>query len=133
MICRFGRFTVEVDEIATKNWYANADMWSCDCGYCRNFLQLARNDDLPDPVMEALHKLKIPPIKATYVSELYDHLYQFSYRVAGNILSGTSKPDDTVICGHEIYPYGAPDFPEPHFDLIFFEKLPWVIDEPYTG
>ena len=133
MICRFGRFTVEVDEIATKNWYANADMWGCDCGHCRNFLMLAQNDALPHPVMEALRKLEIPPIKATYVSELYDNLYQFSYRVAGKILSGTSKPDDSVICGHEIYPYGAPGFPEPHFDLEFFMKLPWVIDESYTG
>ena len=33
-------------------------------------------------------------------------------------------------CCHEPYPYGAPGFPEPHFDLEFWVTLPWVLDEP---
>jgi hypothetical protein len=33
-------------------------------------------------------------------------------------------------CCHETYPYGAPDFPEPHFDIEFFLWLSWVINEP---
>ena len=32
-------------------------------------------------------------------------------------------------CCHEPYPYGAPDFPEPHFDLEFYATLPWVLGE----
>lgn len=27
-------------------------------------------------------------------------------------------------CGHNPYPYGAPGFPEPHFDLEFWVWLP---------
>jgi hypothetical protein len=34
------------------------------------------------------------------------------------------------LCCHETYPYGAPDFLEPHFDIEFFLWLPWVINEP---
>ena len=29
-----------------------------------------------------------------------------------------------VLCCHETYPYGAPGFPEPHFDLEFWVRLP---------
>ena len=32
-------------------------------------------------------------------------------------------------CCYETYPYGAPNFPEPHFDLEFFEILPCVVEE----
>ena len=31
-----------------------------------------------------------------------------------------------VRCCHEPYPYGAPGFPEPHFDLEFWVRLPRV-------
>ena len=34
---------------------------------------------------------------------------------------------DEVKCCHEPYPYGAPDFPEPHFDLEFYATLPMSI------
>lgn len=34
-----------------------------------------------------------------------------------------------VHCCHDPYPYGAPNFPEPHFDLEFYATLPWVLDE----
>lgn len=35
---RFGKYIAEVDEEATKSWYAEADEWGCSCGHCRNFL-----------------------------------------------------------------------------------------------
>ncbi|MBE6955233.1 MAG: hypothetical protein E7449_04905 [Ruminococcaceae bacterium] len=35
----------------------------------------------------------------------------------------------SVRCSHESYPYGAPGFPEPHFDLEFSLKLPWILEE----
>lgn len=135
----FFGFRVEVEKSATQNWYAQAEEWSCNCGHCRNFLALAKERALPAPVLEMLDELEIPPEKATYVCEMYPdqdgHCYQFSYRVAGRILSG----DETATvsqdwgaggCGYERYPYGAPDFPEPHFDLEFWMTLPWVLDEP---
>ena len=61
------------------------------------------------------------------------HLYQFSCRVAGRILDGHGKPGAQGTCCHEIYPYGAPDFPEPHFDLEFGLTLPWTLEEPEDG
>lgn len=74
----------------------------------------------------------IPPEKATYVCQIDSNEDgkhdQFSYRIAGNILcEETSKGIGR--CCHEPYPYGAPGFPEPHFDLEFWLTLPWVLDE----
>jgi len=37
----FWGFRVEIDEIATSDWYAHSEQWGCDCGRCRNFLRLA--------------------------------------------------------------------------------------------
>ena len=133
----FFNFQVEVDETATRDWYVQSEGWACDCGHCRNFLTLARARELPATVLELLDKLGIPPEKATYVGVLYpdgDGLcYQFSYRIAGNILSGEDDTKEIGRCLHETYPYGAPGFPEPHFDLEFLLTLPWVLDEPVDG
>ena len=127
---------VEVDEASTHRWYAAAEEWGCDCGDCRNFLALAHRRQLPAFVLEQLDKLGIPPEKATYVCQIYadrdGHHYQFSYRIAGNILGGETATGAGRCC-HETYPYGAPRFPEPHFDLEFWITLPWVLDEPKGG
>ena len=137
----FWGFQVELDEKATRDWYAESKGWGCDCGHCRNFLALARKNALPAPVMEVLNELGISPEKATYVCEMYPDgtgfFYQFSYRMAGNILgeSGTADAQEwgEVRCCHEPYPYGAPGFPTPHFDLEFWLTLSWVLDESPNG
>ena len=122
---------VEIDLESTLNWYRNAHRWGCECGPCRNFVELARNCKLPASVMDVLDSLDIPPEKATYVCELYTDdagiHYQFSYRISGKILSGQQGSGNARCC-HEPYPYGAPGFPEPHFDVEFYETLPWVLD-----
>lgn len=126
-------YSVEVDLEATQEWYSQADAWGCSCGYCRNFLEHARRHTLPDVVLAVLGELNISPEKATYVSELYTDEagihYQFSYRLAGTILA---EPSQEVTglgrCCHEPYPYGAPNFPEPHFDLEFWMTLPWILE-----
>ena len=127
-------YSVEVNLEATQNWYAQADAWGCSCGHCRNFLEYAKRNTLPGAVSAALKKLDIPAEKATYVSELYTaeegiH-YQFSYRIAGSILAAPSQEVTSLgRCCHEPYPYGAPNFPEPHFDLEFWVTLPWILEE----
>lgn len=129
---------VEIDEAATAQWYSKQEPWSCECGDCRNFLELSRQNKLPEPVHAILSELNIAPDKATYACEIIPkddgHLYQFSYRIAGRILyEDTTKGIDEgwgeVRCCHEPYPYGAPDFPTPHFDLEFWVTLPWVLNE----
>ena len=71
-------------------------------------------------------------------------LYQFSWRAAGKILAQpgeerggwgpvVKRPWGGLQLGHEDYPYGAPDFPEPHFDLEGGMYLPWILDEPLDG
>ena len=132
----FFGFHAEVDEIATKNWYAAHSGWGCDCGDCRNFLLLARKRELPELILNILDELGIPPEKATYVCEMYPeadgHCYQFSYRLAGNILAEPETEKQELRsgrCCHEVYPYGAPGFPEPHFDLEFWSTLPWILDD----
>ena len=125
---------IEVDEEKTKQWYANADAWGCECSFCTNFLEVAKQRKFPEKVLHYLSVFSIPPEKATYVcclnAETKKPLYQFSYRIAGNILEDNASAivEDTHFC-HEIYPYGAPDFPEPNFDLEFFFELPWLIGE----
>ena len=143
-------YEVEVDEAATAGWYAQAEDWGCECGHCRNFLALARARRLPEEILEILDALRIPPAKATYVCELYHDedwaekglLYQFSWRVAGRILTKPAGKDagpgwgpnvdfpwGELGLGHEEYPHGAPDFPQPHFDLGCGMYLPWVLEE----
>ena len=127
-------YSVEVYLEATQNWYAQAEAWGCSCGHCQNFLTHARRKTLPDVVSAVLGELNIPAEKATYVSELYTaeegiH-YQFSYRIAGSILAAPSQEVTSLgRCCHEPYPYGAPNFPEPHFDLEFWVTLPWILEE----
>jgi len=134
---RFGSCQVEIDENRTAKWYAGFDGWGCGCGHCRNFLKLAKRKELPEHIIEILDELTILPEKATYVGQLFtDDLgihYQFSYRIAGTI-TDTQEKQETQSgkegrCCHEPYPYGAPNFPEPHFDLEFYATLPWVLEE----
>jgi len=122
---------VEVDREVTQAWYEGAGPWGCTCGHCRNYLALAEKRQLPEEVLETLDSLSIPPGKATYVCELFTDEegihYQFSYRIAGRILE--QGEEGMGRCCHEPYPHGAPNFPEPHFDLEFFLTLPWVLEE----
>lgn len=128
----FWDYETEIDVAATKKWYASAEPWNCSCDHCRNFVALARQRCLPIPILEALDVLAIPPEKATYVCELYPDgngfRYQFSYRIVGAILREPEKSQfldwGSGNCGHEPYPYGAPGFPEPYFDLEFWVTLP---------
>lgn len=122
MIRELAGSLVEIDEKATLAWYESAVPWGCECGDCRKFVSLAEQGQLPCEVTELLDALHIPAAKATYVSLFYEDLYQFSYRIAGQILK-QGPEGGSVLCGHETYPYGAPGFPEPHFDLEFFLKL----------
>ena len=126
---------IEYDEEKTCKWYSVAEEWGCDCVHCLNFLKLARNNSLPEIVLENLAFFGIPAGKATHVSYLGDIapgqlFYQFSYRIAGNIISDENDPHyhgEVRFC-HDDYPYGAPDFPQPHFDIEFNVSLPWVMD-----
>ena len=131
-------FEVEIDETATADWYAANGSWGCECGDCRNFLDLCKHNELPEAVQTILKELNIAPQKATYVCEIMPkdggHLYQFSYRIAGRILNEATAKSTVadwgeIRCCHEPYPYGAPGFPAPHFDLEFWVTLPWVLEE----
>ena len=126
-------FQVEIDGAATREWYRQADEWDCKCGDCRHFIELAKKQELPIPVLEILEQFGIALEKATYVCEMiteeHEVLYQFSYRIAGNIVKEIKDGAKDlgwgeVYCGHEPYPHGAPGFPEPHFDLEFWIRLP---------
>lgn len=133
----FGNALVELDQSLTAKWYAQSKGWGCECSHCRNFLELARNRALPKNMLDILDTLGLSPEKATYVGELFTDEagihYQFSYRIAGTILDlpNTDNPTNCteVRCCHEPYPYGAPDFPDPHFDLEFYATLPWVLED----
>ena len=120
---------VEIDNTQTAQWYAQAEDWGCECGDCLNFLEVAKRGLLPSYIINLLEELHIPPTKATYVCLLDgEHLYQFSYRIAGNILSTQSEREMDGRCCHESYPYGAPNFPTPHFDIEFCVELPIITE-----
>ena len=126
-------YEVEIDGEATAVWYSTADKWGCACGDCRNFMAAAKTKVLPAFMMELLEKFGLPPEKATYVGQLYTDgngvHYQVSYRLSGKILAEHGERDRRIRCCHEIYPYGAPNFPTPHFDLEFYLTLPWILEE----
>ncbi len=133
----FGNYQVELDIEATSKWYAHSESWGCECAHCRNFLKLANKKELPERIIEILDELSISPEKATYVCKLFTDEagihYQFSYRIAGTIIDIPITVDgenwNEGCCRHESYPYGAPNFPDPHFDLEFYATLPWVLEE----
>ena len=133
--CKLLNCNVEIDKEKTAQWYAQAEDWGCDCEACINFLEVVKRDLLPSHIKKQLESLQIPASKATYVCLLDgEHLYQFSYRIAGRIMNedaGNSAIEEwgEVRCCHEMYPYGAPGFPTPHFDLEFWVTLPWVLNE----
>ncbi len=127
----------EIDEERTKIWYENAYEWGCECGDCMNFLSIADKGMLPDEVIEVLNSLHISPKKATYVCSMYPngdkYCYQFSYRICG-VFDETVKNQIKTNWGmvnllHELYPYGAPNFPEPHFDLDFWVDFPRILNK----
>ena len=126
-------YQVVINLNSTKDWYEKSNGWNCECAHCRNFIQLAKNKDLPIHIIEILDELGIPIDKPTYVGELYTDekgiFYQFSYRMMGEIMSEPNETQKDIRCCHDPYPYGAPNFPEPHFDLEFYVELPWVIDD----
>lgn len=130
-------YEVEIDRVSTAAWYSTADEWGCACGDCRNFLTAARINALPLFVRKLLEKFELPPEKATYVGQLYADdegvHYQVSYRIAGEILAKQGEGDRRIRCCHEPYPYGAPGFPDPHFDLEFYVTLPWLLEENSRG
>ena len=142
-VFRWHGWVLDVDTQATRAWYACAERWGCGCGHCRNFLAAA--DRLPRGMLDILGALDIPPEKTTDLCELFheDGLlhYSASYRVAGRILSrpesgGAPEPWGGLWCSDDpktFYPHGAPDFPQPCFDLGFCPTLPWVLDEPIDG
>ena len=129
-----GSYQVEIDLEATRQWYAQAEEWDCECGHCRNFIRLAKQRMLPEHLLALLDELGIPPEKPTYVCWLYENeeglLYEYQYRLVGCILSGPEKGGEEIKCFHEPYPYGAPGFPKMNFDLTFFSTVPWVLEEP---
>lgn len=138
---RWYGYRLEIDEEATRSWYARAGEWGCACGHCRNFLALARERKLPGEILEILDALSIPPEKTTDLSEFCDEdgklLYDLRYRIAGRILEKPEEGAPQLGCGFWcqddpklFYPYGTEDVPEPCFDLGFFPWLPWVLDEP---
>ena len=70
-------FKVEIDEVATKEWYDKANEWGCECGDCRHFVALAKRRKLPPAVIEILEQFGIAPQKATYVCrmDMEEHEY----------------------------------------------------------
>ena len=136
----FGNYQVELDTEVTAKWYAQFEGWQCECGHCCNFLELAKKKELPKNIIEVLDGIGISPEKATYVCELFTDdtgvHYQFSYRIAGTIIEALNTEAgenwSEGRCCHEPYPYGAPDFPKPHFDLEFYATLPWVLEKCKT-
>lgn len=131
----FGNYEAQIDMDATRAWYKQSKGWDCECGHCRNFVYLAKRKALPVHIIRILDELAIPLEKTTYVCELYTDEegihYQFSYRLAGTFeeISENAAKDNAYRCCYEPYPYGAPGFPEPHFDLEFYAVLPWILEE----
>lgn len=128
---------LEIDQGATRSYYAHAPLWDCTCGHCRNFMALALARRLPEELLERLDSLGIPPEKATYVCECYHQdqklLYDVTYRLGGRVLETPKEGESSLWCGWDNGPTSAGGFPPPHFDMTMQMWLPWVLDEPVDG
>ena len=38
-------FQVQIDEVATREWYEKANEWNCECEDCRHFIDLAKKKE----------------------------------------------------------------------------------------
>ena len=96
-------YKVEVDKQATKEWYGKFKGWKCDCEHCKNFLLLAKKKQLPVIILDTLKEFEIPPEKPTYVCEITSKkdqlLYQFSYRMTGNVLQEKADTQEELEWG----------------------------------
>ena len=36
---------VQIDEVATREWYEKADEWNCECEDCRHFIDLIKTSN----------------------------------------------------------------------------------------
>lgn len=154
---------VEIDEAVTREWYAQAGEWDCECGHCRNFMAVA--DQLPAELLTLLDQLGIPAKKAVYVCNLISRkgdllLYEIRYRLAGRILKGKEReqkgvlqkmralfggekkgsehpdPWESFLCVDDpemFCPLYPEAFPQPCFEMCIQLWLPWVLDEPIDG
>ena len=104
-------FQVEIDETETTEWYSTKEPWRCECGDCRNFLELSNRNELPEAVHAISERTK------------------YCIRKSHLCMRDQSMVVDwgEVRCCHEIYPYRAPGFPTPHFDLKFWVTLSWGV------
>ena len=130
---------VEVDEEATRRYYAQAEAWDCDCGHCRNFLAQAETA-LPESLRSLLDQLGIDPTKAGYLCQLAQegeqHRYQVRYPLAGQILERgqEAEPLSFLLPEECLEPDQVPeDALQPRVDLEAVVLLPWVLSEPVGG
>lgn len=106
---------VEVDEIATREWYAQAEEWNCECGHCRNFM--AFTDRLPEELLTLLYQLEIPAKKAVDVCNLTSRkgdllLYEIRYRLAGRILKRNEDQHEEKGLLQKIYSFFRVQWPK---------------------
>ena len=128
------RYRIVFDKEATSDWYQKYKGWDCSCADCQNFLTMVRKGKLPGAVTQMLQTFGLPADKPTYICKLYSsgesQLYQFNYRVAGKILNGPAPCEavnffrGSAMFGYDPYPWRAPGFPAPCFDLMLYVYLP---------
>ena len=92
----FGNVQVELDVDATTKWYAQSKGWGCECGHCRNFLELAHKKELPSHIIKALEELGIPPEKATYVGELFKKDTRKAAKFQAGLITEILKHKNTI-------------------------------------
>lgn len=87
----FGDIRAEIDEEATRSYYAQAPVLGCTCEFDQNFVELAKRRKLPEDVLALLDKLSIPPEKAIHMEDyaLPDEtgFAYIHYRIAGRLLN----------------------------------------------
>ncbi|MBR0283159.1 MAG: hypothetical protein IJQ81_16475 [Oscillibacter sp.] len=144
----FGPYAVRVNLERTRTYYALHPLpWvDCECPGCRNFTRAVKT--LPQAVTGFYRKLGLDPLKPAEVchyESLPDSVFTSAwYHVCGELVKGGPVPGQharygaiwkladgvSVACCSDcdLLP---DDFPQPCFQIEFwFERLPWLLDEP---
>lgn len=142
----FGEYTVEIDVLATREYYTlQMPENDCECSGCENFRRFA--EQCPEEIKRAFSELGIDNMKCVLEIIPYDcdradyeknggNLYGGFFPVVGKIINDepiiSEKSTRRITDSFEFYlsdgGFKPEDFPEPTLQIEIYARIPWLIE-----